>query len=326
MSSRRPQALATLMLLCILTSGACAYAAAPNSQDYPTQILRTGVDLNTTDISPNSRQLADILKLTPLLERNQILRKKIDPTNFDPTLENLAMGQQLIACISESTQIIQQANLSVDFVLAEIQAEQNIYNEILTTYINDRDKTTLRTNAISYILNGALWTVCEGLSIPTYSNAKLSIPSGITGIMAGIVPSIASIYALKQLSGKKQISEKDPNMLAKIFDYPVSPEIDYPKSVWDFLNTAQVGEPTAKTRRALLIERWIADKNIPGFTESTGSKQLDVITASVPRKKALDIAALNTRLAMLQQLGAEILKMKRMLLELSMVIHGDKNI
>lgn len=326
MSSRRHQGLSILALLCILASDARALAAAPNSQDYPTQILRTGVNLNSTDISPNSRQLADILKLTPLLERNQILRKKIDPTSFDPTLENVAMSQQLIACVSESTQIIQEANLAVDFVLAEIQAEQNIYNEILTTYINDRDKTTLRTNAISYILNGALWTVCEGFSIPTYTAPRLSIPSGITGILAGIVPSIASIYALKQLSGKKQISEKDPNMLAKIFDYPVSPEIDYPKSVWDFLNTAQVGEPASKTRRALLIERWIEDKNIPGFTESTASKQLDVITASVPRKKALDISALNTRLAMLQQLGAEILKMKRMLLELSMVVHGEKNI
>ncbi|CAN5629430.1 hypothetical protein BH10CYA1_BH10CYA1_43260 [soil metagenome] len=326
MSSRRHLLVPILSLLCISTSELCSLADAPNSQSYPTQILRTGVDLNSTDISPNSRQLADILKLTPLLERNQVLRTKVDPTNFEPTLQNLANGQQLIACVSESTQIIQQANLSVDFTLAEIQAEQNIYNEILNTYINDRDKATLRTNAISYILNGALWTVCEGLSIPTYTAPRLSIPSGTTGILAGIVPSIASIYALKQLSGKKQISEKDPNMLAKLFDYPVSPEIDYPKSVWDFLNTAQVGEPAAKTRRKLLIERWISDKNIPEFTESTATKQLDVITASVPRKKALNIATLNTRLAMLQQLAAEILKMKRMLLELSMVIHGDKRI
>lgn len=236
------------------------------------------------------------------------------------------MGQQLIACISESTQIIQEANLSVDFTLAEIQAEQNIYNEILNTYSGDRDKATLRTNAISYILNGALWSVCEGLAIPTNTHPNLTMPSGVTGILAGIIPSIASIYALKQLSGKKQTSEQDPNMLAKIFDYPVTPEIDYPRSVWQFLNTTQVGETSGKTRRSLLIERWVADKNIPEFTESTASKQLDVITASVPRKKALNIATLNTRLAMLQQLSAEILKMKRMLLELSMVVHGEKHI
>jgi hypothetical protein len=314
------------MLLCILSSNAPVLAAAPNSQEIPKQILRTGIDLNSADVSANSRQLADILKLTPLLERNQQLRAKIDPTNFDPTIENVALGQQLIACISESTQIIQEANLSVDFTLAEIQAEQNIYNEILNTYSGDRDKATLRTNAISYILNGALWSVCEGLAIPTNTHPNLTMPSGVTGILAGIIPSIASIYALKQLSGKKQTSEQDPNMLAKIFDYPVTPEIDYPRSVWDFLNTTQVGETSGKTRRILLIERWVADKNIPEFTESTASKQLDVITASVPRKKALNIATLNTRLAMLQQLSAEILKMKRMLLELSMVVHGEKHI
>jgi hypothetical protein len=314
------------MLLCILSSNAPVLAAAPNSQEIPKQILRTGNDLNSADVSANSRQLADILKLTPLLERNQQLRAKIDPTNFDPTIENVALGQQLIACISESTQIIQEANLSVDFTLAEIQAEQNIYNEILNTYSGDRDKATLRTNAISYILNGALWSVCEGLAIPTNTHPNLTMPSGVTGILAGIIPSIASIYALKQLSGKKQTSEQDPNMLAKIFDYPVTPEIDYPRSVWDFLNTTQVGETSGKTRRILLIERWVADKNIPEFTESTASKQLDVITASVPRKKALNIATLNTRLAMLQQLSAEILKMKRMLLELSMVVHGEKHI
>jgi hypothetical protein len=326
MRSRRHSALTAIMLLCILSSNAPVLAAAPNSQEIPKQILRTGIDLNSADVSANSRQLADILKLTPLLERNQQLRAKIDPTNFDPTIENVALGQQLIACISESTQIIQEANLSVDFTLAEIQAEQNIYNEILNTYSGDRDKATLRTNAISYILNGALWSVCEGLAIPTNTHPNLTMPSGVTGILAGIIPSIASIYALKQLSGKKQTSEQDPNMLAKIFDYPVTPEIDYPRSVWDFLNTTQVGETSGKTRRILLIERWVADKNIPEFTESTASKQLDVITASVPRKKALNIATLNTRLAMLQQLSAEILKMKRMLLELSMVVHGEKHI
>ncbi|RTL39237.1 MAG: hypothetical protein EKK48_19510 [Candidatus Melainabacteria bacterium] len=324
MRSRRPVIASSLSLLCIFNNYTSALAAAPNSQEFPTQILRTGVDLNSTTVSPNTRQLADILKLTPLIERNQQLRTKINPTNFDPTLENVAMGQQLIACVSESTQIIQEANLAVDFTLAEIQAEQNIYNEILNTYVNDRDKATLRTNALSFISNGALWSVCEGLAIPTNTHPELTAPSGITGILAGIIPSIASIYALKQLSGKKQTSEKDPNMLAKIFDYPVTPEIDYPKCVWDFLNSTQVGEPSNKTRRTLLIERWVADKNIPEFTESTATKQLDVITASVPRKKALNIATLNTRISMLQQLGAELLKMKRMLLELSMVIRGEK--
>lgn len=313
-----------LASLYICNTGVQAYAA--NTTELPTQILRTGVDLTTTTVSPNSRQLAENLHLIPLLEKIQTIRGKINPVDFEPTLENVAHSQQLIACVSESTQIIQEANLSVDFTLAEIQAEQNIYNEILSTYSSDRDKAVLKTNAISFVLNGVLWTVCEGLSIPTYQTPRLSIPSGTTGILAGIVPSIASMYALKQLSGRKRVSETDPNMLAKIFNYPVSPEIDYPKCVWDFLNTSQMGSD--KTRKQLLIERWIEDKNIPQFTENTSTNVtvLDEITASVPHKKGLNITMLNTRLSMLQQLGAEILKMKRMLLEISMVVHGEKQI
>ncbi len=324
MSFRRTSNAIALSLLCIITLENPAQAGAANTESLPKQILRTGVNLNSTDISPNTRQLAENLKLTALLERTQNLRTKIDPTNFEPTLDNIALSQQLTACISEATQIIQEANLSVDFTLAEITAEQNIYNEILSTYTNDRDKAVLKTNALSFILNGALWTVCEGFDIPTYKYPKLAIPSGITGIMAGIVPSIASMYALRQLNGKKETSENDPNMLAKIFNYPVSPEIEYPKYVWDFLDTPQAGDKDGKTRRDLLVDRWIADKNIPSFTDRTASKLLDEITATKPQKKGLNISTLNTRLAMLQQLGAEILKMKRMLLELAMVVHGEK--
>lgn len=319
---RLKQHVLAITSLCIY--GSNGYALAANTTDLPKQILRTGVDLTRSDVSPNSRQLAEHLKLTELLKREAELRSKINPLDFEPTLANIATSQQLTATTAEALQIIQEANLSVDFVLAEIQAEQNIYNEILTTYANDRDKKTLKTNAISFILNGVLWTVCEGLDIPTYRAARLSIPSGVTGILAGIVPSIASMYALKQLSGKKNISEADPNMLAKIFNYPVSAEIDYPKAVWDFLNSNAEGEP--ETRKALLISRWIEDKNIPGFTDTSNRAVLDEITASTPHKNALTISLLNTRLSMLQQLGAEILKMKRMLLELSMVVRGEKQI
>lgn len=326
MGFRRHSTAMFLSLLCIVTLENPAHAELANSQGLPKQILHTGVNLNSTDISPNTRQLAEHLKLTSLLERAQILRTKIDPINFAPTLENIALSQQLTACISESTQIIQEANLSIDFTLAEISAEQNIYNEILSTYTTDRDKAVLKTNAISFILNGALWSVCEGFDIPTYKYPKLSIPSGVTGILAGIVPSIASMYALRQLNGKKETSENDPNMLAKLFNYPVSPEIEYPKSVWDYLDSIPTDDKESKTRRDLLIERWVADKNIPAFTDRTATKLLDTITATKPHKKALNISTLNTRLAMLQQLGAEILKMKRMLLELSMVVHGEKQI
>ncbi len=324
-----------LIFACISTNLPCAAklgwhkmvsSQSPNSQEVPTQILRTGINLSVQQISPNTRQLADILKITPLLKKIQDKRESLGEKDEFLTIDDLRNSHRLALNVIDAMQIIQEANLAVDFTLAEISAEQNVYTDILGNYQSSRDKAVFKTNALSFITNGALWAVCEGLDIPTYARPRYSISSGTTGILAGIIPSVASAYALYQLDGKHRPSEVDPNMLAKIFNYPINPDIDYPNSVWQFLNSVPADERGTQTRRDLLIERWVTDKNIPNFTDRSSKDQLDVITASVSRSKGLSIATLNVRQVMLKQLSAEILKMKRMLLELSMVVHGEKRI
>jgi len=297
----------------------------PNSQDLPTQILRTGINLDMQEISPNSRQLAEIVNLTAVLQNIQVQHDQLKGHKDLLTFEDLRDSHLLTSNVIDAMQIIQETNLAIDFTLAEISAEQQAYSDVLSNYQSNRDRAVLKTNALSFITNGILWAVAEGLDIPTYRYPRLSIPSGTNGILAGMVPSVASMYALYQLNGKRTKSESDPNMLAKLFDYPTTPEVEYPKCVWQFLNLAPAEESSNKTRRDLIIDRWIADKNIPNFTDRH-TKDLDIITASIARPKGLSIANLNLRQIMLQQLGAEILKMKRFLLELSMVVRGEKRI
>jgi len=50
--------------------------ANANSEEVPKQILRSGVQLNSKTIAPNSRQLADEIGLTPILEKMQAVRSK----------------------------------------------------------------------------------------------------------------------------------------------------------------------------------------------------------------------------------------------------------
>jgi hypothetical protein len=300
--------------------------AGANQEKIPKQILKTGVNLENSAVSPNGIQLAEQLGLLPYLKRIKSLRGHIDPTNFEITQENLAMSQQLTASTVMAMQIIDETNLSVDFVLAEINAEQNIYSELLGTFSSDRDKTVFKTNAASFITNGILWALAEAYDIPTNHHPNFSTTSGTLGILAGIVPSIASGIALYQLNGKKETSEKDPNMLSRLLGYPATEDIDYPKPVWDFLLTIPAYGGSNKSRKEQLIDRWISDKNIPNFTDRTSKEQLDIITASTPRKKGLSIGTLNTRQQLLQQLSAEVLKMKRLLYELSMTVRGTKQI
>lgn len=311
----------------------CQQALAQKEQEpgantvvEPKQILRTGIDLTKKSLSPNTVQLADTIRLTPVLKRVEELRSKIEGMNGALSLEQLDLRQNLNEALMDGALIIQRSSLDVDFALAEIAAEQEIFSSQISTFIEDRDKAVARTNAISFVSNGILWAACEGLAIPTVKNAKYAIPSGILGILAGVIPSIASLYTFRQLSGKKHHSRFDPNMLAKLFGYPTTVDIDYPDSVWTFLMQVPADGTSSKTRVDSILDRWISDANLKAFTDRESKRQLDILTGSAIHKKSVDIAVLNARKVMLSQLAAEIMKMKRMLLEMSMALHGEKEL
>jgi hypothetical protein len=306
-----------------------------NSVDVPTQILRTGVSLDTQMLSPNSWQLANTIGLAPVLERIQTARARVEASGSDVTLESVAAKQELLGAVQKAELLITRTSLDIDFTIAEIQAEGEVYQEMLGKFTADRDKLVARVNAGSFISNGILWSICEAFSIASINTTFMNnprnvvqwpIPSGVVGIAAGIVPSLASMYTLKAVNGKKKTSESDPNMLAKLFGYPVTSDNEYPSSVWNYLHQVPADQPNGKIRLDQMVDRWISDSNIPNFTDRDSKKQLDVLTASVAQKKGLSIATLGTRLVMLNQLEAEVWKMKRMLLELTMAVQGEKTI
>lgn len=325
------------LLLVWLHSSAAAYCQqslvaqkeqepGANTVVEPKQILRTGIDLTKKSLSPNTLQLADTIGFTPVLKQVEELRNKVDTMNGALSLEQLDARQNLNEALMNGALIIQRSSLDVDFALAEIAAEQEIFSSQISTFTDDRDKAVARTNAISFVSNGILWAACEGLAIPTVKNAKYAIPSGILGILAGVIPSIASLYTFRQLGGKKTHSHVDPNMLAKLFGYPTTVDIDYPDSVWTFLMQVPADGSNSKTRVDNILDRWISDANLKAFTDRESKRQLDILTGSAIHKKSVDISVLNARKVMLSQLAAEIMKMKRMLLEMSMALHGEKEL
>lgn len=321
----------------VFASEADTKEAGANTLAIPTQILKTGVSLNSTSISPNSQQLSDTIGLTPVLQKVQNLRRAREESQQGSLVvtNDFSSKQELWDATQKAALIIQKTDLDIDFTVSAIQAEREVYQEILAKFINDRDKKVARINALSFITNGVLWSVNSALAIgsinTTYARnpkkcVNLTIPSGIVGIAAGIVPSVISMYTLKAVNGAKKTSEEEPNMLAKLFGYKTNPDIEYPNSVWTYLNQVPANEKTKKTRLDFIVDRWIEDSNMPGFTDRHSRRQLDVLTASVSQKNGLTINSLTARSVMLQQLQAEVLKMKRLLLELNMVAQGEKQL
>lgn len=300
--------------------------AHANTQKFPSPMLKSSVNLNVATLSPNTSQLCDAIGLTSRFQRIGVLRSRLASYNDVTTLESLATKQELYEAVQQVSVALQRTNLDIDFTLAEINAEENIYKEQLAACEAEQKKITAYSNSLGAISNSALYSASSALAIPAWKNPTYAAASGTVGVFASLVPSFISICTSKALTNTKHYSEDEPNMLTKLFGYPISEDVDYPQSVWSFLTSVPVGENTTKNRRDQLIDRWIADSNIVGFTNRHSKKQLEIITASTSRGNTLTIDILRTRLLMLDQLAVEVLKMKRLLLELVMTIEGDKRL
>jgi hypothetical protein len=292
-------------------------ASGSKKVSLPMPILATGGDLRSETLSPNAVQMANALELMPSLQRLCALRSKAKLDSLEERVELLEVRDRI-------GEVLRHTAFDVSYVLSEIWDEQSLYNEEIGSFSHERDTRVAITNAVSFGTNGALWAVAEALAIPTYARPRFSIASGITGITAGVIPSFASALTLKEVNGIKHHGRVAPNMLAKIFHRPTSDQISYPNSVWEFLNSRPADELViVKNRRDLIVDRWITDKNLSLGRAS--KDQIDVLTATKPNCE-ITINILSDRLAMLGQLASEIFKMNRLLLELEMVLAGEKHV
>jgi hypothetical protein len=278
-------------------------------------------DIHSDRVSLEAIELANQLNLAPSLRHLEELRKQTQ--GYIGERPPLELREDLRDAKEEILEAIEQARLEIEFVQAEFSVEIAGHSEILQAYSESRDNRVNFTNTWSFRTNGALWALAEALDIPTYKYPRYSIPSGSIGILAGIVPSVFSILAVKESSGKHYERAPRPNMLAKMFDYPSSPRIAYPDSVLTYMRGIPPSSLKGKTRFDEISDRWLEDKNIHVFSDRNSRKQLDFITGSVQNRLTIQLVA--DRLTMLQQLSALISQMNRPLLELIMVVRGLKH-
>lgn len=284
-------------------------------------------DPNSEAVSPDALQVAEILGLSEKFKHLQELKQKLSESQEQkPPLE---LRQDLSECKLEIIETIEQARFDVDFVFAEIEREQAVLEELLQAYSNERDHRINNANLQAFRVNGALWAVAEAFDIPTYRTPRYSIPSGTIGILAGIVPSAFSVYALRSMPGARYRRDPFPNILSKIFDYPTVPAIEYPASVWSYLNSVpasldQNDGSNKRIRLQILKDHWLHDPNIATFNRGSGQAQLDRLTGK--NQECINIDLLNDRLTMLREVKALVYGMNRPLRDLTMVESGRKHL
>lgn len=279
-------------------------------------------DIRKPGLSKEAMQLANQLQMTGKLLRLAALRKELSSLSDAPAKD--ALLREIREIRQDLCEIIEQARLEIDYVRSELYAEEALHNELLQAMMHKRDERVLKANRWAFRSNAVLWSVTEAATIPTYKNPRFAVPSGIVGILAGVVPSVLSELALMESKGHMQEKESRPNMLCKIFNYPVVPRVDYPESVWNYLQSPAQGEEAGKSRIDILVDQWIEDRNLRILTDRSSRKQLDTLTGV--DKQMLSIDLLSNRVSMLTELEALVALMNRPLLELIMAVRGQKEL
>ena len=275
---------------------------------------------HSSDLSPDAVQLANTLGLTEKLSKLKDLQKQAQQANGSTPME---LRQDITESRIEILEIIEQARLDIDFVAAEIEEEQAAIEEVLKWYINERDERVTRANVNAFRTNGVLWAAAEAFTVPSYKYPRLSIPSGILGIVAGLVPSMFSEIALRSGGGLHHERKAYPNMLCKFYDLPTSPRTEYPESIWTHLNLPPSGKDT-RTRRAILMDHWIDNKNIRTLSQGVSKQKIDRIAGVDQTDISIDL--LNDRASMLRELKAVVLQITRPLMELNMCLRDKKQV
>jgi hypothetical protein len=292
-----------------------------HSLDARMSILHSMSDPYSPGFSPEAVQLADLLHITDKLKRLHQLQQQVQQSGDQkPSVE---LRQDLADLKLELLTTIEQTRLEIDFVASEIEEENARFFEWLKTFEEDRDNRVNRANAWAFRTNGVLWAVAEALDIPTYRTPKYSISSGAIGIVAGLVPSVFSAYALRSGSGEKYERNAHPNMLSKVYGFPTHEGIEYPETVWTYLNTPPPGTDK-RSRREMLIDHWITDINIHIFKNGVTKDDLILLTGASQPKVTIEL--LHDRMTMLSEVEAATQQMSRPLLEINMAMQGKKKL
>ena len=209
----------------------------------------------------------------------------------------LAAQQQVIAAVTA-------ASLEVDATTGQIDEEIAETRELQNFLSARRQREIDLLNLLSLSIGGSLGTASAALGLTPHTQE-----SGVVGIVSGTSITALSALGLHVRGGGKAVLEARSNMLCHVFDLPSETNNFYPPLIAAFM--VQAAPDNAVSRKQHLVQAWVKLGRIP--PPNTKKGQLKVARlASVPQQDTkLSINDLDDRQAMLYDLRARVMYLKR---------------
>ena len=276
-----------------------ALAQAPTPPALPANSVAAG------------RQAADVLGLTPLLDRLRAIQSARS-CNADAGAGELALRQQLLESVTA-------ASLDVDGVLAEIANERTDLSELRGTLEARRDNSVGLLNTANLITGTGLGIAVNAMQ---FSASTANLGDGI-GVGSGIASTVLSILGIRKQNGPSHGPGDVPNMLAPLFDAKAALNTYYPPEVLLYLNNVPPGQdPASGSRLARLMQQWAEDGRLDAPGSPKRDKKIASLTSSMSKTTKVSISDLEDRNAMLGDVAGRVALMKRDMASMMRSLHS----
>lgn len=254
-------------------------------------------------LSQDAYALANTWHLTHFLERYRQLQA-IPPENrtADQRVELLEVRHEL-------SEKVMKRLLDVRRTLNKIDRESASTQEVQATLMERRDRA-IRFNTYADMVAGGMTGIASG----ALKLGELPWSPDIIDCIEGVIQTGLSGWALSNEVGQHKFIQGVPSVLANLILEGNSSNPEYPKSVWQFLNSVPAGAKNGLTRRAALVKRW-TDKEFCLVHGGHLRKKADRIhhIAGTTERPRISIDVLEDRVAMLMDLRATVTLMDEIL-------------
>ncbi|MCA9803240.1 MAG: hypothetical protein KC777_14820 [Cyanobacteria bacterium HKST-UBA02] len=274
-------------------------------------------DLPSGMITPKGEELAHIIGIIPQLEHIDRLKEtitKLDPDKDEDLVDKLM--NRLDRITTTVSQRILRASLEVDYCTSEIDFEQERDDFLLAELGEKEDRKLLWANRINAVANASLWTISGILTLPAYRQPRLSVPTGITTIVAGTVPGALELITLQIPTVNRIHNKSRGNLLAYVMGMASAEDFSIPASVDRYLSSIPPDTKDKLNRKTILINAWVSAKLMPPEDSRDSEKYRLLLTDYRDDKTPLKREHLQRRIMMLNHLKVAVFNMKRGLLEL----------
>jgi hypothetical protein len=294
------------------------WPTAGQTQPSNTQPETRASAVQSVRLSPEAAQVADQIRVAPLLKRLERLPGGSAADGSSTMLESLTVRQEI-------TERVLSTSLEIDSVNAIIDSEIEQIRGIRADLQAQSDKAQNIINIASIVTGGVAGAVTSALQFKP-STVNLGNGIGVAGGAGSVLLSVIGIH--KQGGGRRSLGDS-PRMLARFFGrQPEATEAIpsiYPEEVWSYLNSAPPSQPITATRREQLIAKWSSEGRINQDGSAKGERRIETMSSNISQLRKLTINDLNDRVVMLLDVRARVSLMKRGLSEILRGLSAPRN-